>query len=58
MDRYNQPVTEYNTLENLNYAFTSAFTVELTLKLFGLGIAKYLSNNLNCLDLLVVLLAG
>lgn len=57
MDRYNQPVSEYNTMENLNYAFTSAFTVELTIKLFGLGIVKYLSNSLNCLDLLVVLLS-
>lgn len=57
MYRYPQPETEYNTLEQLNYAFTSIFTVELTLKLFGLGFAKYFSNNLHYLDLLIVLLS-
>ena len=55
MDRYGQPVSEANTMDTLNYVFTSIFTLELSLKLFGLGIVRYLSDSLNYLDLMVVI---
>ena len=55
MDRYNQPKRESDIMEKLNFVFTSVFTVELVLKMFGLGLVKYLSNSLNYLDFMVVI---
>ena len=55
MDRYNQPSSEKDIMDMLNYIFTSIFTAELILKLIGLGIVRYLSDSLNYLDGLVVL---
>ena len=55
MERYQQPSSESNIMENLNYVFTSIFTAELSLKLFGLGLVRYLSDSLNYLDLMVVI---
>ena len=55
MDRYQQPSSESAVMDKLNYIFTSIFTAELSLKLFGLGLVKYLSDSLNYLDSMVVL---
>ena len=55
MDRYQQPVSEANIMDTLNYVFTSIFTLELSLKLFGLGLVRYLGDSLNYLDLMVVI---
>ena len=55
MDRYQQPVSEANIMDELNYVFTSIFTAELSLKLFGMGLVRYLSDSLNYLDCMVVL---
>ena len=57
MDRYRQPDSEANALNTLNIAFTSIFTAEMVTKIFGMGLAKYLGDSLNCLDGFVVLLS-
>lgn len=53
--RYNQPVSEVYALDQLNLAFTVIFTVELLLKLFAFRIVGYLSDTMNCLDVIVVI---
>ena len=55
MDRYQQPISESAIMDKLNLVFTSIFTAELVLKLFGLGLIRYLSDSLNYLDFMVVI---
>ena len=48
-------VAKFQIMDTLNLVFTSIFTAELVLKLFGLGLIRYLSDSLNYLDFLVVI---
>ena len=57
LDRYNQPVGEENICQAINIAFTCLFALEMFLKIFGIGIVKYLSDGLNYLDGFVVILS-
>ena len=45
------------SLNILNIVFTSIFTVEMVLKLTGLGIQGYFRDNMNYIDGLVVILS-
>ena len=56
-DRYGIPESEEKTLRDFNLAFTIIFMIELVLKLFGMGVHKYLSDSMNYLDGGVVLLS-
>lgn len=42
---------------NLNLAFTTVFTVEMTIKLFGLGIKNYCKDTFNIFDSIIVALS-
>mmetsp|Transcript_13676 Transcript_13676/g.25803 ORF Transcript_13676/g.25803 Transcript_13676/m.25803 type:complete len:1737 (+) Transcript_13676:154-5364(+) len=44
-----------NDLQTTNFAFTIIFTIELSLKLLGLGFAGYAADSMNFLDAAVVL---
>eukprot|EP01022_Parablepharisma_sp_SALTPOND_P019005 TRINITY_DN318_c0_g1_i4.p3 TRINITY_DN318_c0_g1~~TRINITY_DN318_c0_g1_i4.p3 ORF type:complete len:653 (+),score=82.50 TRINITY_DN318_c0_g1_i4:9017-10975(+) len=50
MNRYGQPADEASIVQALNTVFTSIFIAEMALKLFSLGIVKYLSDKLNYVD--------
>jgi hypothetical protein len=53
---YYQQSDEYTFgIEIVNYIFASVFTVELILKMLGLGPAQYFANWWNCFDFLVVM---
>ena len=56
-DYYGQSQDATNFLNTLNIVFTSLFTVELVMKLFGFGLVKYLRDTMNCLDGTVVILS-
>jgi hypothetical protein len=69
IDRYGISQTEENNLQNFNLFFTIVFTVEMALKLFGLGfkskfykfcnylVLGYLSDTMNYLDGSVVFIS-
>lgn len=57
MDRYGQPTSEADALSTLNIVFTSVFTAEMAIKIFGMGPTKYLSDSLNILDGFVVIIS-
>ena len=42
------------TLDILDYVFCVAFTLEMLLKMTGLGISKYFASPWNCLDAFIV----
>lgn len=44
-------------LEIFNKYFTWIFIVEMTMKILAIGISKYISDKMNCLDGSVVLLS-
>ena len=41
-------------LDILNYVFCVAFTLEMLLKMIGLGVSKYFASVWNCLDAFIV----
>ena len=43
-----------NVLSVMNYVFAVTFTLEMLLKIFGLGFVGYFSNLWNCLDCFIV----
>jgi len=57
MTRYGQPASEVSICYTLNTTFTSIFIAEMTLKLFSMGIVKYLSDPINYVDGLVVVIS-
>ena len=57
LDRYNQPSQEEYICQTINTGFTIVFALEMALKIFGIGIVKYLSDALNYLDGFVVILS-
>jgi hypothetical protein len=44
-------------LNKFNYAFTIIFTIDMGLKLVGMGIIEYLRDNMNVFDALIVTLS-
>lgn len=57
LDRYGIPEEEANNLSMMNTIFTWVFIVEAVLKIYGLGIQKYLRDKMNYLDCAVVMLS-
>ena len=57
MNRYGQSQDEINILQVFNTVFTSLFIIEMALKLFSLGIVNYLSDAMNYVDGIVVILS-
>lgn len=49
----NNPVLS-QTLKVMNYIFAVTFTVEMLLKIVGMGFVGYFSNLWNCLDSFIV----
>ena len=43
-----------NVLNVMNYIFAVTFTVEMLLKIFGMGFVGYFTNLWNCLDFFIV----
>lgn len=43
-----------NMLSVMNYIFAVTFTLEMLLKIFGMGFVGYFSNLWNCLDCFIV----
>ena len=55
LDRYPISPQESQIYDLLNIIFTGIFALEMILKLFGLGLKNYLSDQLNIFDSLIVL---
>eukprot|EP01022_Parablepharisma_sp_SALTPOND_P016346 TRINITY_DN2382_c0_g1_i1.p1 TRINITY_DN2382_c0_g1~~TRINITY_DN2382_c0_g1_i1.p1 ORF type:complete len:1853 (+),score=104.69 TRINITY_DN2382_c0_g1_i1:61-5559(+) len=55
--RYGQPEDEAVFMQQMNNVFTYIFIAEMMLKVFGLGVVRYLSDPINCADGLVVILS-
>jgi hypothetical protein len=53
-EHYDQAVWLTNAGEVANLFFTIIFTIEMCLKLFGLGIRKYVEDNFNIFDGVIV----
>lgn len=51
------PDSSSNLLTEFNLAFTILFTIELGLKVFGMGPKKYISDTMNIFDALIVALS-
>ena len=56
-DRYNISESEEATLITINNIFSGLFIAEMSIKLFSNGVRKYLSDKLNYLDGIVVILS-
>lgn len=58
-DRYPEPSNDTftETLEIMNYVFMVIFTLEVVLKIIGLGIKEYCKDGFNLFDTLVVVLS-
>jgi len=50
-------VSDESILNDFNYAFTIIFTIELGLKLLGLGLVNYTKDAMNCFDAIIVALS-
>lgn len=46
-----------NVLNKFNFYFTIIFTVDMGLKLIGLGIKEYITDRMNIFDALIVILS-
>ena len=57
VEHYNMPDWLKTTSDIANYIFTAVFTLEMCLKLFGLGIKKYASEGFNVFDCIIVLVS-
>jgi len=54
MDRYSQPKTETDILEIINFGLTMIFTLEMVLKIAGLGLREYVQDKFNQFDAVIV----
>jgi hypothetical protein len=50
-------ITDKDLIQNFNLAFTIIFTIEMGLKIIGLGIIQYLKDKMNVFDCLIVMLS-
>jgi len=57
MEHYNQPEEMSVFLKYANYVFTAVFIIEGILKIYALGLKKYIKERWNQLDLLIILLS-
>jgi len=58
LDRYPDiPEAQQNVLNQVNYCFTVIFTVEVIIKLLGLGAREFAKDKFNIFDLVVVVLS-
>ena len=57
LEYYEMPGRLEYGLKVFNYVFTTVFTIELIMKLFALGIQRYMSERWNRLDVLIVILS-
>ena len=51
------PLVAIRVLDGANYAFTVFFVVEMTIKLMGLGVQGYVSDNFNVFDGVITILS-
>lgn len=57
LEYYEMPVELVYALKLFNFVFTGVFTCELLMKLYALGISRYMSERWNQLDVLIVILS-
>lgn len=58
LDKYPEfPDWTLNAVKILNYIFTAVFTIEVVLKMIGLGVKKFMIEKFNQFDLLIVLIS-
>ncbi|KRX07618.1 hypothetical protein PPERSA_11167 [Pseudocohnilembus persalinus] len=57
LDKYPQSQSEQSILEIFNIFFTSVFTLEMVIKLYGLGFIGYIRDKFNIFDGLLVILS-
>lgn len=57
LEYYEMPSRLEYGLKVFNYVFTTVFVIELMMKLFALGIRRYMSERWNRLDVLIVILS-
>lgn len=50
-------LVDENYLLNLNYSFTLIFTIEMSVKIWGLGIKKYIRDKFNIMDAFIVFIS-
>ena len=57
LDRYPILPEEEQALQIINYAFAGIFTLEVILKLIGLGVRRFLDDRFNTFDFIVVIIS-
>ena len=57
LNKYGLTMQMEDLLEIFNKYFTWIFIVEMTMKILAIGISKYISDKMNCLDGSVVVLS-
>lgn len=57
MDRYNIPKAEEDLFKEMNFIFTIIFIFELVFKVAALGLKRHLSDTMNYMDGIIVLLS-
>ena len=57
LNRYGMPVSQEKILSLMNYSFTIIFTIEMGLKIVGLGLTQYLRDKMNYFDSVITLLS-
>jgi hypothetical protein len=56
-EQYDQPEYLTKASDVANYIFTVIFALEMCLKIFGLGVKRYLQDGFNIFDCIVVILS-
>jgi hypothetical protein len=56
-EHYGQPGWLHTAQDKANLVFTIIFAVEMVLKLFGLGLKKYVADNFNVFDGIIVIVS-
>lgn len=57
LDKHPQSETHESLLNTLNLSFTVIFSLEMLLKIFGLGFADYLKDRFNIFDAILVIIS-
>ena len=57
LERYPMPESEKSAYENINYLFTSVFTIEVILKVIGQSPKKFIVDKFNIFDTVIVLVS-
>ena len=57
LERYPMPDSEKNAYENINYFFTSVFTLELIFKIIGQSPKEFIMDKFNIFDSIIVLIS-